>query len=96
METASHFNGVRPPIGALRDVLDRQGAEHVDFKKIDIGGSEFALFKEADEWLPRISKLTMELLPAFGDPKELEGLLKRTGFCTALLAADLQSTPIIL
>jgi hypothetical protein len=36
------------------------------------------------------------LLPAFGDPKELEGLLKRTGFCTALLAADLQSTPIIL
>ncbi len=95
IETSSHFNGVRPPVLALRDVFDRHGAERVDFMKIDIEGSEFALFNEADEWLPRISKIAMEVHPVFGDPKELEGLLKLGGFCTALLAADLQPSRII-
>jgi FkbM family methyltransferase len=95
VETASHFNGVRPPVLALCDILDRHKVEHVDFMKIDIEGSEFALFKEAHEWLPRTSKIAMEVHPLFGDPHELDGLLKRSGFCTTLLTDDLRPSHVI-
>jgi FkbM family methyltransferase len=86
---ASHYDGVRPPELSMSDVLQRNRVDRVDFLKIDIEGSEFALLRDAAAWLPTVRKIAMEVHTDFGDPSELEALLKREGFETALLSADL-------
>ncbi|MCL2448478.1 MAG: FkbM family methyltransferase [Polyangiaceae bacterium] len=92
LESASHFRGVWPPALKMREILDRHGVDRVDFMKIDIEGSEFGLLRDASAWLPRTNKIAMEVHPAFGDPLEIEALLLRAGFATALLSEKLRPT----
>jgi len=82
------------PQKTIDEILDAHQIEQVDLVKMDIEGSEFALFDQAD-WLRRVRMMAMEIHPQFGDPREIEAILKQRGFTT--LAADeemaLQSDP---
>jgi FkbM family methyltransferase len=90
LRRASHFQGVVVPRKPMAALLREHEIEHVDFLKIDIEGSEFDLFRSADEWLPRVSKIVMEMHSAFGDPRELVAVLRASGMHVQALTPDLR------
>ena len=49
----------------LNELLDRHGFNTVDLLKMDIEGSELALFEHPD-WLPRIGRICMEVHRNYG------------------------------
>ena len=70
---------------AIDELLKRNGIDQIDLIKIDIEGSEFALFSEGD-WLSRVAALSMEIHPDHGD---VSFLLKRlTDFKFSYIMAD--------
>jgi len=64
---------------AMEELLDRYGIAHADFVKLDIEGSEFALF-DRPAWLRRVGALSMEVHPRHGDPGRLLRALREHGF----------------
>ncbi len=74
---------------SMDELYERHGLEHVDFMKMDIEGSEFALFAEPD-WLERVGALSMEVHSDEGDPSEIVGALSKHGFTTVLADEDLR------
>jgi precorrin-6B methylase 2 len=68
-----------PRPAALADVLG--DVPHVDLMKIDVEGSEFALFAEDRErpWLHKVERIAMEVHPEFGDVTLLESTLAARG-----------------
>ena len=74
--------------GVLQDsptpVLDLDealaGVPEIALLKVDIEGSEFALFAAAGPWLDRVRRIAMEVHTVFGDPQALAALLVRRGF----------------
>jgi FkbM family methyltransferase len=68
-----------PRSKALADVLG--DVPHVDLMKIDVEGSEFALFAEDRErpWLHKVERIAMEVHPEFGDVTLLESALAARG-----------------
>jgi len=48
--------------------------------KIDIEGSEFALFDTNPEWIDRMLHISMEVHPEYGDVCELSDRIQRAGF----------------
>jgi hypothetical protein len=66
-------------------LLDKHNLLSVDFLKIDIEGSEFALFESAS-WLRRVNYISMEVHPTFGDPGTILEALKKQHF--KILMAD--------
>jgi FkbM family methyltransferase len=49
----------------IQELLERAGAEWVDFVKIDIEGSELELFSEETDWLGAVGVLMLELHDRF-------------------------------
>jgi FkbM family methyltransferase len=68
-----------PSAIALADILD--DVPRVDLMKIDVEGSEFALFAEDRErpWLHKVDRIAMEVHPEFGDVNVLSATLQARG-----------------
>lgn len=74
-----------PPAISMDTLVEQFGLDHVDFLKVDIEGSEFALFGGNPGWLGRVRRIAMEVHTRFGDPAVLAGLFRRHGFRVRLL-----------
>lgn len=62
----------------IEKLLEKNSISEVDFLKIDIEGSEYAVFEDVG-WLSRVKKIAMEVhLP--GDPNMIADRLKENGF----------------
>lgn len=68
---------------SIPELLEKHRLESVDLVKMDIEGSEFAVFRSPG-WLTRISAFCMEVHPEYGDPQEILTTLERYGFETAV------------
>lgn len=79
----------RYPRESLTRLLDRHGLGAVDLLKIDIEGSEFALF-ETDDWVSRVHRLCMEVHRRYGRPERIAGTLSDHGFTLAFADGDLR------
>ena len=77
---AGSHGRVQPPVVELGSLLERHRFDRVDFLKIDIEGSEFALFQGELRWLDRVRRIAMEVHPQFGDVRALAQLLRTRGF----------------
>ncbi len=73
------FAGSSVPKITFEELLRRHEIETVDLLKMDIEGSEFALF-ESPGWLARVRALAMEVHPEHGDPSRVMQILKEHGF----------------
>ncbi len=71
----------------VEQLLDRHQMKVVDFLKLDIEGSEFALF-ESPQWLGRVKAMSMEVHPRFGDTTMILDCLTKHGFEYALADAN--------
>ncbi len=67
------------PTVAMEDLLQRHNVEGIDFVKMDIEGSEFALFESAD-WLKGVKALSMEIHPTHGNPSQVLETLRHHDF----------------
>jgi hypothetical protein len=67
---------------SMSDLFRRHNIESVDFLKIYIEGSEFALFESAG-WLDRVHALSMEVHQGYGDVRALVGALDGHGFTSS-------------
>ena len=63
----------------IEDLLDKNNIEQVDLIKMDIEGSEFALFDEPS-WLKRVGAICMEVHPEYGSPTKILKVLKKYEF----------------
>ena len=78
-KSASHHIDKTPEI-SFPEIISRFNLKRIDFLKVDIKGSEFALFSDNNEWLSLVDKIAMEVHPEFGDVKSLGALLAKKGF----------------
>jgi len=84
LERASHFRGQQPARLGLPELFARHAIDAVDFLKCDIEGSEFELFGDADDWLPKVRRIAMEVHCDFGAPGALSQMREAHGFEVAL------------
>jgi FkbM family methyltransferase len=95
-ETASHW-GKEPPTLLLDNIIQnfvKTPQEMIYLLKMDIEGSEFALFNTQPEWLNRIHRLSMEVHPEFGDVESLCETITRAGFqCTLIPSWNEKGVP---
>ncbi|KDA43556.1 FkbM family methyltransferase [Frankia sp. B2] len=87
---ATHWDG-DVDVLTMAEVFEAGGVDQVDLVKLDIEGSEFALFDEPG-WLDAVGRIVMEVHTGFGDPRTLDDLLVRHGFEVTLLGNDLVPT----
>jgi FkbM family methyltransferase len=78
-KNCSHWGEEAPEL-SLPEVLRRHHVTRVDFLKIDIEGSEFALFDGDCEWLKIVRKVVLEVHRGFGDVNSLRSRLENNGF----------------
>jgi len=90
LATASHFEGVTPPIVSMTDLLARHRVDQLDFLKVDIEGSEFNLFQSSDQWLRQVRRIAMEVHTAFGSVSDLQGMIESQGMSVELRDSDLR------
>ncbi|MEM6334246.1 MAG: FkbM family methyltransferase [Planctomycetota bacterium] len=67
------------------ELLERMGAERIDFVKCDIEGSEYGLLHEQSELLRRTDRLAIELHTNVGDGDGFIAMLERLGFETRVV-----------
>lgn len=79
------LSGSEFPTKTMEQLLECHGINRVDLLKVDIEGSEFDLFRDA-AWLNRVSAVSMEVHPSFGNVGVLIGELSRRAF--RVVAAD--------
>ncbi|MGB7293180.1 MAG: FkbM family methyltransferase [Thermodesulfobacteriota bacterium] len=94
IETAFVGNGgmfaeSNSPKLTIEELLYRHNIEFVDLIKLDIEGSEFALFSSTD-WLKRVNAISMEVHPHFGDPDIILKSIKHHGFACMIADENLQ------
>ena len=78
----SHYT-TPPRTLTMPELLAENHLDQIDFLKVDIEGSEFALFGEdLDAWLPRVRRIAMEVHGDSGKPDDLRDLLVRSGYTT--------------
>ena len=75
----SHYTD-KIPVISLSEIINRFNLKRIDFLKVDIEGSEFALFSDNTEWLSLTDKIAMEVHPEFGSVKSLGERLIKKGF----------------
>jgi len=75
----------------MQDIFQKYNLDKIDFVKIDIEGSEFALFNNPS-WLKNIKYLSMEVHPEYGDVGQIENTLTSFGF--SYILADSLFMPI--
>ncbi len=85
-ERLSHFRSLPIQID-MGELLVKKEMPRVDFLKIDIEGSEFAIITQKATWLNKIQRIAMEVHPEFGDPWKLSKILRSFGFETRLTSA---------
>ncbi len=91
-QTASHWDGDGDvDVLTMAEVFEAGGVDKVDLIKIDIEGSEFALFDESG-WLDAVSRVVMEVHTEFGEPRVLLDLLVQHGFEATLVDNNLMRT----
>lgn len=78
-KNCSHWGEEAPEL-SLPELLRRRHVKRVDFLKIDIEGSEFALFSGGCEWLRIVRKVVLEVHWRFGDVNGLHSRLENNGF----------------
>ncbi|MBN1558898.1 FkbM family methyltransferase [candidate division KSB1 bacterium] len=76
------------PRMTMEEILHDYHIDVVDFCKMDIEGSEFALFQSIT-CLPRIRTLAAEIHPQFGDPQLIIDKLRQNGFSVSLRDGNL-------
>jgi len=64
---------------SMTQLLEKYDLDTIDLVKMDIEGSEYALFREA-HWLDRVGAICMEVHPEWGDVQEILDELTRHGF----------------
>ncbi len=89
LERASAFEGQRPERLTLDELCAREKLDRIDLLKLDIEGSEFALFEAPGAWLDRVDRIVMEVHggPA-GDPQAVASTLRQRGFTVVLRGPD--------
>jgi FkbM family methyltransferase len=85
---ASHWRGM-PPRRSICELMRAYGIDRIDFLKVDIEGSEFDLFEQASDWLPKVGRLAMEVHGAFGAASSICKVLLSEGFKVKLAYPDL-------
>lgn len=93
---ASHWLD-EPPELSMNNLLEMfpipasPGVDHaapdIHLLKVDIEGSEFALFAGDLTWLRRISHISMEVHPEFGDVIALQEIIEKEGFACKLVSS---------
>jgi FkbM family methyltransferase len=83
-KNCSHWGEEAPEL-SLPELLRRHHVTHVDFLKIDIEGSEFALFDGDCEWLKIVRKVVLEVHCRFGEVNSLRSRLENNGFQVCLV-----------
>jgi len=73
----------------MDELFDRYKLDEVDFIKMDIEGSEFSLFKNAN-WLDRVKALSMEVHAECGHPSTITNILQAKGFSYRTADENLQ------
>ena len=81
LTTGSHYADT-PTERTMDDLL--ADVDRVAFLKVDVEGSEFAIFAGALPWLSKVDALTMEAHADFGDPAALLATLRGNGFTAEL------------
>ena len=71
------------PRKRLSQIMTDNALDSIDFLKVDIEGSEFALF-ESTEFLDRIGYIAMEIHPQYGDVRNIIRMLETAGFSVVL------------
>ncbi|MDW7997535.1 MAG: FkbM family methyltransferase [Bacteroidota bacterium] len=71
------------------ELFERHKIEFVDLIKLDIEGSEFALFDSSD-WLQRVNAVSMEVHSLHGNPNDILESITQHGFSYAIADEDLQ------
>jgi FkbM family methyltransferase len=77
----SHHS-MMPQPRILDDLLD--DIDHVSLMKIDIEGSEFALFVDPANWAQKVDFIAMETHPEYGDAADLAAWLKERNFAVTI------------
>lgn len=77
------------PRRTVDELFQRHNIEFVDLIKLDIEGSEFALFDSAD-WLQRTNAISMEVHPFYGNPSDILESITHHGFVYAIADENLQ------
>lgn len=88
--SGSHAGPTRPASYSMEQLLAEARAPRIAFLKMDVEGSEFALFDAEPGFLDRVDRLAMEVHPAFGDPQAILRVLRARGFQTAVRDGDLR------
>ena len=73
----------------LDDIMKKYDLHHMDFIKMDIEGSEFALFKSA-AWLQNVNHISMEVHHDYGNINTILTALKDYGFSYVLVDENFQ------
>ena len=68
----------------LDAIMKKYDLHHIDFIKIDIEGSEFALFESA-AWLQNVNHISMEVHHDYGDIHTILNALQNYGFSYVLI-----------
>jgi len=72
----------------IEELVNSYKIEQIDLIKIDIEGSEFALFDSAN-WLQLVNAISMEVHPIHGNPKLILQLLEKHGFVLSIADENL-------
>jgi len=73
----------------INNLFHRYNIECIDLIKLDIEGSEFAIFNSAD-WLRRVNAISMEVHPHYGDPNTIIECINQYGFIYVIADENLQ------
>jgi FkbM family methyltransferase len=84
-----------PPDTSIPALLDEHHLDHIDLLKVDIEGSEFALFTPHSQWLNSVSRIVGEVHRQYGDVIALGNILRSFGFKVELLDQDGHPTAIL-
>jgi FkbM family methyltransferase len=87
--------GMTPEI-TLPELLEKYRIQEIDLLKMDIEGSEFALFSGNVEWLSKVRRIAAEIHTEFGEPEEILNVLHREGFKTEIRDERLRRVKRIL
>ncbi|MCB9642713.1 MAG: FkbM family methyltransferase [Myxococcales bacterium] len=80
------------PFLMMEELMEQEGIASIDFLKMDIEGSEFALFASPD-WLDRIRAISMEVHLDYGKVDELVKPLHDKGFQVVMANDNLVKVP---
>jgi FkbM family methyltransferase len=76
---AAH-SALEPEIESINQIISKHKVNKINFMKVDIEGSEFALFAKNNNWLSIVDKIAMEVHPEYGNITALGKVLKDNGF----------------